>query len=155
MLYLIVIFLVFDGVFENNLLRFIPVRSPPLAQSTHAIPHNAMFRILRRYSPKGGVLRLKQRRERVHQSVPILRDIPTSVQVDIGPLEALRLGVHGGELLSQKMRLLLLREGLVYSCRDLRSDLRHKKAASLTQRRRLSGETAIAVLFVDGLVLFV
>ena len=26
----------FDGVFENNLLRFVPVRSPPLAQSTLA-----------------------------------------------------------------------------------------------------------------------
>ena len=78
--------------------------------------------------------RLKQRRElrylcearclneRVHQSVPILRDIPTSVQVGIGLLEALRLGVDGGELLSQKTRLLLLREGPVYSCRDLHSD---------------------------------
>ena len=37
--------------------------------------------------------------ERVYQSVPILRDIPTSVQVGIGLLEALRLGVDGGKLL--------------------------------------------------------
>ena len=53
--------------------------------------------------------------------VLILSDIPTSVQVGIGLLEALRLGVDGSELLSQKTRLLLLR-GLVYSHSGLRSD---------------------------------
>jgi hypothetical protein len=40
--------------------------------------------------------------------VPILSNIPTAVQVGIGRLEALQLGVDGSELLSQKKRLMLL-----------------------------------------------
>jgi hypothetical protein len=40
--------------------------------------------------------------------VPILSNIPTTVQVGIGRVEALQLGVDGSELLSQKKRILLL-----------------------------------------------
>ena len=65
--------------------------------------------------------------------VLILSDIPTTVQIDFGQLEALQLGVDGSELLSQKKRLLLLQEGLVYSRSDLRANLGNGKANSSTR----------------------
>lgn len=79
--------------------------------------------------------------------VLILSNVPTTVQVGIGRLKALQLGVDGSKLLSQKKRLLLLREGLI----DCRSDLRanfdngkllcqHMCDMLETQRRRLGGE---------------
>jgi hypothetical protein len=52
--------------------------------------------------------------------VLILSNIPTTVQVGIGRLEALQLGVDGSELSSQKKGLLLLREGLVHNRSNLR-----------------------------------
>ena len=54
--------------------------------------------------------------------VLVLGNIPTTVQVGTGRLEALQLGVDGSELLSQEKRLLLLREGLVYGRSNLRAD---------------------------------
>jgi hypothetical protein len=59
--------------------------------------------------------------------VLILSNNPTTVQVGICWLEALQLGVDGGELLSQKKSLLLLREGLVYSRSNLRADFGNGK----------------------------
>jgi hypothetical protein len=59
--------------------------------------------------------------------VLILNNIPTPVQVGISRLKALQLGVDGRELLSQKKRLLLLREGLVYSRSDLRANFGNRK----------------------------
>ena len=89
------------------------------------------------------------------------------MQVGIGWLEALQLGVDGSELLSQKKRLLLLREGLVYSCSDLRANfgngkLPHQDMCDVleTQRRRLSGEKSykrnragVSKLFLCGVVM--
>jgi hypothetical protein len=49
------------------------------------------------------------------------------VQVGIGQLEALQLGVDGSKLLSQKKCLLLLREGLVYSRGNLRANFGKEK----------------------------
>jgi hypothetical protein len=69
------------------------------------------------------------------------------VQIGIGRLEALQLGVDGSELLSQKKCLLLLREGLVYGRGNFRADFGNGKLLCQhvcdmleTQRRRPGGE---------------
>ena len=77
----------------------------------------------------------------------ILGNIPTTVRIGIGGLEALQLGVDGSDLLSQKKRLPWLRKGLVYTCSDLRANfgngkpLRQHMCDILEKpRRRLGGE---------------
>jgi hypothetical protein len=93
-----------------------------------------MFRVLGRNPPqatglgRSNAANFGTRRKRIDSTneyikiVLVLSYIPTTVQVGIGWLEALQLGVDGSELLPQKKRLLLLREGLVYSRSNLRAD---------------------------------
>jgi len=76
-------------------------------------PHNAVFCVLGRDMPwttcigGGNVAHLGACRESVNSTnkwieiVFILSDIPTTVQVSIGRLEALQLGVDGSKLLSE------------------------------------------------------
>jgi hypothetical protein len=100
--------------------------------------------------PPGGLQYLREARrldERVHQDHPHLSNVPTTVQIGIGRLEVLQLGVDGSELLSQKKCLLLLREGLVYSRSNLRANFGNGKLLRQhvcdmleRQRRRLGGE---------------
>jgi len=93
-----------------------------------------MFRILGRNPPQAACLgrgnaanfstcgkRVDSTNEHI-KIVLVLNNISTTVQVGIGWLEALQLGIDGSELLSQKKGLLLLREGLIYSRSDLRAD---------------------------------
>jgi hypothetical protein len=76
------------------------------------VPHNAMFRTLGRNPLQAACLtgsnaanfgtcgkRVDLTNECI-KIVLILSDIPTTVQVGIGRLEALQLGIDGGELLS-------------------------------------------------------
>src|SRR6266567_8288536 len=82
--------------------------------STFVAPHNAMFRILGRKLPQAACLGRSNATnfgacgKRVDSTnkyikiVLILSNIPTTMQVGIGRLEALQLGVDGSELLSQK-----------------------------------------------------
>jgi hypothetical protein len=101
------------------------------SEGTHVISHNAMLRVLGRNPPesaclgRGNAAHFGARRESVDSTneyikvVLILSDTPTTVQVGTARLEALQLGVDDRELLAQKKRLLLLREGLVYGRSDL------------------------------------
>jgi len=98
-----------------------------------------MFRILGRNPPQAACLGRSNAanfgtcRKRIDPTneyikiVLILNNIPTTVQVGIGWLKALQLGVDGRELLSEKKCLLLLREGLVYSRSDLRANFGNRK----------------------------
>ena len=65
--------------------------------------------------------------------VLILSNIPITVQIGIGRLDALQLVVDDSKLLSQKKWLLLLREGVVHSRSNLRADFRQPKVAPSTR----------------------
>jgi hypothetical protein len=137
-----------------------------------------MFRILGRNPPQAACLgrsnaanfgtcgkRVDSTNEYI-KVVLILSNIPTTVHVGIGWLEALQLGVDGSELLSEKKRLLLLRKGLVYSRSNLRANFGNGKLLCQdmcdmleTQRRRLGGEKSykrnrvgISKLFLYGVM---
>jgi hypothetical protein len=98
---------------------------------THVVPHNTMFRVLG-WNPleaarlgRGNAAHFRACGKSVYSTnecievVLILSDTPGTVQVAIAWLEALQLGVNDGKLPAQKMRLFLLREGLVYGRSDL------------------------------------
>jgi len=102
--------------------------------STYIVPHNAVFCVLKRNPPQatclggGNAAHFGAYRESVHSTnkcieiVFILSDIPTTVQVSIGRLEALQLGIDSSKLLSEEKRLLLFRKGLVYSRSNSRAN---------------------------------
>ena len=123
--------------------------------STYVVPHNAMFHILGRNPPQAACLgrsnaanfgTCRKRVDSTNEYIKIVL-ILSNILVGIGRLKALQLGVDGSELLSQKKGLLLLREGLVSSRSDLRSNFGDGKLLCQdmcdmleTQRRRLGGE---------------
>jgi len=87
---------------------------------THIVPHNAMFRILRR-DPlqasclgRGHAAHFRAHRESIDSTnerieiVLIIEAIPSTVQGNVARLEALQLGIYCGELLAEEECLLLL-----------------------------------------------
>ncbi len=102
--------------------------------TTHVVPHDAVFRVLRRNSFEAASLgrghaahfgacgeSVDSAGERL-ELVLVLNHMPSTVQIGVAELEPLQLGINYGELLAQEERLLLLRKRFVNGRSDLRAD---------------------------------